>query len=180
MNYELEQKILTHMKKDAAGHRDFGSIYKDRDLMKNVIDFLAEPFKGKIDYVAAPGPMGFMLGSMLAVELNVGFIPIRNGALYTRTGALYTLEDDECVRASYIDHNNQPKMLQIRKDAELENCKVLLVDDWIDTAATMYACKTLVEDIPGTVVGIATIGTKNSETARALKQEGELRSIVMV
>lgn len=180
MSNELGQKILSYMKKDAAGHRDFGSIYKDRELMENVIAYLAEPYKGKIDYVAAPGPMGFMLGSMLAVELNVGFIPIRNGALYTRTGALYTLEDDEAVRASYIDHNDQPKMLQIRKDEELENCKVLLVDDWIDTAATMYACKTLIEDIPGTVVGIATIGTKDSETARTLKKEGSLRAVVSV
>ncbi len=169
---ELEQIVLGHVKNDAHGHRDICSIYSDRKLMKEIAEYLAEPFRGEVDYVAAPESLGFILGSMLADELGVGFVPIRNGSYYP-------LESEECVRASYIDHRNKPRMLQIRKNEMLENSRILLVDDWIETAATMYACTTLVEDIPAVVKGIAAIGAKK-DRAGVFKEKGCLRAVVTI
>lgn len=173
MEYIDEQKlqdfVLSYINR--KGKRDLCPLYKHAGQMDKLITYLAEPFRGKADYVAAPESIGFILGSMIARELGIGFIPIRNASLSY-------LEDEDRIIAKYIDHNNRVKSLQVRKSNFPENSRILLVDDWIDTAATMQTCTTIVEEAEGTVCGIAAIGVVVSDATKQKIDTGYIHCLI--
>ncbi len=162
---ELEGYLFENRK------RDLCPVYKNTELVDRLVKQLAEPFRGKVDYVASPESIGFILGSMMARELGVGFIPIRN-ASYSY------LEDGDKLIASYIDHHDNVKTLQARKSNFPEGKQILLVDDWVDTAATMQTCMTIVEEGGSTVCGIASIGARVTEATRDILESGFLHCIL--
>ena len=162
---ELENYLFENRK------RDLCPVYKNTDLIDRIVKWLAEPFRGKVDYVASPESVGFILGSMMARELGVGFIPIRNA------GISY-LEDDDKIIASYIDHNDNVKSLQARRSNFPADSKILLVDDWVDTAATMQTCTTIVEEGGSTVYGIACMGARVTEATKASLESGYIHCIL--
>lgn len=168
----LEKFVRDNMKLDKNGKRDLCPVYSKSSEMEAIINYLAEPFRGNVDFVASPESLGFILGSMLAAELKVGFIPIRN--TYAAP-----LPDDDVLRASYIDHNNNARSLQIRKSNLPENSHILLVDDWIGTAATMQTCMTIMELADCTVEGIAAIGADYNEATRHMIDEELLHSVIV-
>ena len=166
---KMQEALLSYI--DDTKKRDLCPVYKNRELMDEILSWLAEPFYGNVDYVAAPESIGFVLGSMLARELGVGFIPIRNASLSY-------LEDDDKIVASYIDHNNQVKSLHIRVSNFPKGGRILLVDNWIDTAATMQTCLTIIEEGEGVLAGIATLGAAVNDATRGMLESGQIRCIV--
>lgn len=146
----LEQEIQKSFTKNTVSKLDLLSIFGNISLLKKITKVLAEPFRNKIDYVASPEATGWILGSMIATELNVDFIGIRKEgkAPYTR---------DRLIVESYIDYSKTQKGLELRKDAMPMNSKILLVDDWIETGSTTNACLSLIEKVGGIPVGIATL-----------------------
>ncbi len=162
---ELEGFLFENQK------RDLCPVYKNTELVDRLLKWLAEPFRGKADYVASPESVGFILGSMLARELGVGFIPIRNA------GISY-LEDGDKIVASYIDHHDNVKTLQARKSNFPADSRILLVDDWVDTAATMQTCMTIVEEGGSTVCGIASIGARVTEATRDILESDFLHCVL--
>ena len=167
----LGERIQKYLLADQEGRRDLCSVYKDRTLMKEVIAYLAEPYRGKADYVAAPESVGFILGSMMAEALDVGFIAIRNGSVSV-------LHEADAIRASYIDHRDRVRSLQIRNDSAFADCRILLVDDWVETAATIQACMTLVEEMPASTIGIAAIGVSANPATDQMVESGFIRHIL--
>lgn len=166
---KLTDFVLPYLKEGQK--RDLCPLYKDAAQMNQLVSYLAEPFRGKIDYVAAPESIGFILGSMIARELGVGFIPIRNASLSY-------LEDNDKIYAKYIDHNDRVKTLHVRKSNFPGKSRILLVDDWIDTAATMQTCTTIVEEADGKVCGIAAIGVVVSDATREKIASGYIHSLI--
>ncbi|WP_422931170.1 adenine phosphoribosyltransferase [Singulisphaera sp. PoT] len=110
-----------------------------------VIARLAEAFSGQpIDAVAAAEARGFIFGAPLALELNVGFVPIRKpGKLPYKTVSLeYELEYGS-------------DRLEMHHDAIEPGKRILLLDDVLATGGTMRACVDLVRQSGAEVVGCA-------------------------
>ena len=170
---QLEEKLSSNIFRDKAGKRDLSAVYQNISLLKEAVAYLAEPYRGKVNLVAVPESMGgLILGTLLADALGVGLLPMH-------IKETYHLEDEQALRASYIDHNNKVRTLQIHKDALPENSIVLLADDWIGTAATMQACRTIVEEGSSNIAGIVSIGIDGNSATDKMISSGLSRSILV-
>lgn len=88
---------------------------------------------------------GFILGSAVAFNLGKGVIPLRY------PGKL----KNEVYSDAYTDYSGNKKTLEIHKDAIKQGEKVVIVDDWIETGATLKSAIKLVELCGGTILQIA-------------------------
>ena len=114
--------------------RDITTAIKDKDALKEMIDYLTEQFKDKgIDYVAVVESRGFIFGSALAYNIGAGCILIR------KPGKLPA----ETISEEYALEYGTDK-LEIHKDAIEEGKKVIVIDDLLATGGTVAAaCKLL-------------------------------------
>jgi adenine phosphoribosyltransferase len=97
-----------------------------------------------VDVVAAAEARGFIFAAPLALELNVGFVPVRKpGKLPFDTHAFhYELEYGSDT-------------LEMHTDGVLKGQNVLIVDDLLATGGTVEACCKLVEMSGAKVIGCA-------------------------
>lgn len=123
---------------------DITPVLQDTTAMKQVVQQMAAPYQNqKIDFVVGIESRGFIFGSLLAQELNAGFVPIRKqGKLPHETMKQeYELEYGEAV-------------IEIHKDAFGKGDRVLIVDDLLATGGTSRAAAFLVEKLGAEVAGI--------------------------
>ena len=87
-----------------------------------------------LDLIAGMDARGFIIGSVVAYELNLGFVPIRKkGKLpFTTMSEEYTLEYGSAT-------------VEMHTDACKAGVRVVLIDDLIATGGTMLAGKKLLE-----------------------------------
>lgn len=99
-----------------------------------------------VDVVIAAEARGFIFAAPLALELNVGFVPVRKpGKLPAETNSFqYDLEYGTDA-------------LEIHVDGIEAGQNVLIVDDLLATGGTMDACCKLVEQAGAKVAGCAFI-----------------------
>ena len=114
------------------------------------------------DVVAGLDARGFIVGAVVAYELNVGFVPIRKkGKLpYTTVEETYELEYGSAT-------------VELHTDAVHAGQRVLLIDDLIATGGTMMAGMRLLEK-QGAVVteGAAIVDLPELGGSERLKQAG--------
>lgn len=124
--------------------RDVTPLLKDPAALQAVTVALAAPWRGKVDVVAGMESRGFIFGAALAVELGVGFIPVRkSGKLPYKTESVrYGLEYGQDT-------------LEVHVDACAPGERVLICDDLIATGGTAGATAQLIERIGGHVAGYA-------------------------
>ncbi len=125
--------------------RDITPLLSSGPALKESIRLLADHYRGRpIDIVAAAEARGFIFAVPLAIELGVGFVPVRKpGKLPFKTHAFeYELEYGSDT-------------LEIHSDGITEGQRVLLVDDLLATGGTIEACCRLVERAGGHVAGCA-------------------------
>jgi adenine phosphoribosyltransferase len=125
--------------------RDITPLLASPVAFRAAIEQLAERFRGEpIDIVAAAEARGFIFAAPLALELGVGFVPIRKpGKLPFETHSFkYDLEYGS-------------DSLQMHIDGLAPKQNVLLVDDLLATGGTIAACCQLVEKAGARVVGLA-------------------------
>ncbi len=114
------------------------------------------------DVVAGLDARGFILGSVVAYELNVGFVPIRKkGKLpYDTIEETYELEYGSAT-------------VELHTDAVTKGQKVLLIDDLIATGGTMMAGKKLLEKLGATVMeGAAIVDLPELGGSKRLRDSG--------
>lgn len=111
------------------------------------------------DCVAGIDALGFILGTVIAMRTEKGFVPLRKG------GKLPVQADT----AYFIDYTGQQKSLEIRRDALKPGSRVLLVDEWVETGAQVKAAIELLEKQGTTVAAIATINVDDNELTRSLQ-----------
>lgn len=127
--------------------RDITPLLKDPRTLRLLIEvFVHRYMQTELKYVAGIDARGFILGSILAHELNAGFIPIRKkGKLpYQTVSEEYELEYGSAA-------------VEIHADACEAGDKVLLIDDLVATGGTMLAGKKLLEKLGADVVEGAAI-----------------------
>jgi adenine phosphoribosyltransferase len=124
--------------------RDVTPLLKDAAALKAVTTGLASSWRGKVDVIAGMESRGFIFGAALAVELGVGFIPVRkSGKLPYKT---------ESVRYG-LEYGTDT--LEVHVDACKPGERVLICDDLIATGGTAAATAQLIDRIGGTVAGFA-------------------------
>ncbi|WMW81260.1 adenine phosphoribosyltransferase [Undibacterium cyanobacteriorum] len=127
--------------------RDITPLLQDPQVFRVLIDIFLERYaSANLQYVAGLDARGFILGSVIAYELNLGFIPIRKkGKLPFHT-----------IAEEYdLEYGNAT--VELHTDACKAGDRVLLVDDLIATGGTMIAGKKLLERLGATVVEAAVI-----------------------
>ncbi|OGT15127.1 MAG: adenine phosphoribosyltransferase [Gallionellales bacterium RIFOXYB12_FULL_54_9] len=122
--------------------RDITTLLKDPVGLHAMVHKIVNRYTDvKIDKIAGIESRGFIVGTPLAYELGLGFVPIRKrGKLPSETiGRDYQLEYGS-------------DRIEIHVDAIQEGDRVLLVDDLIATGGTAEAAVRLIEDMGGIVV----------------------------
>ncbi len=125
--------------------KDITPLVKDPAMLKQAIRALIAPFKYKnLTAVAGMEARGFIFGSLAAIELDIGFVPLRKpGKLpYDVQSVSYELEYGTAA-------------LEIHIDALNPDDKVLLVDDLLATGGTAAASCRLIENLGAQVMGCA-------------------------
>ncbi len=152
-----------------------GILFKDiTPLLGNPTAFaaaitqLAEAFQNRgINLIAAAEARGFIFGAPLAMQMNLGFVPIRKpGKLpYATIAVEYALEYGQ-------------DRLEAHTDAFGPGNRVLLVDDVLATGGTMRACQELVESTGAEVVASAFVIELGFLGGRARLAPSEVFSLV--
>lgn len=144
---DIKQYIRTipDWPKQGVMFRDITTLLKEPKALKYVISKFVERYKDrKIDKIVGIESRGFIFGSILAHELNVGFVLAR------KPGKLPA----ESERIEYETEYSKDG-IEIHKDAISEGDNVLIVDDLIATSGTSKAAAELVERMKGKVEEIA-------------------------
>ena len=129
--------------------RDITPLLQDARVFRVLIDAFVHRYMEpsmRPDVVAGLDARGFILGAVVAYELNIGFVPIRKkGKLpFTTVEETYELEYGSAT-------------VELHTDAVRPGDRVLLIDDLIATGGTMMAGKKLLEKLGAIVTEGAAI-----------------------
>lgn len=163
----LRQHIRTVPDWPAPGvqFRDITPLLQDPRVFRVLIDVFVHRYMTpelRPDVVAGLDARGFIIGSVVAYELGVGFVPIRKkGKLpYTTVAETFELEYGSAT-------------VELHTDAIAAGQRVLLIDDLIATGGTMMAGRRLVEKLGGQVMeGAAIVDLPELGGSRRLRESG--------
>jgi len=125
--------------------RDITPLLSHPQAFRCAIDRMAEQYRDQqIDAIVAAEARGFIFAAPLALQLDVGFVPIRKpGKLPFNTHAFhYELEYG-------VD------TLEMHVDGVESGQRILIVDDLLATGGTVGACCRLLEHVGANIVGCA-------------------------
>jgi len=115
--------------------KDVTTLFKDAAILQEIVEGLYDIYKNKgITKVVGIESRGFIIGPLLAVRLNAGFIPIR------KPGKLPAAVFEESYAKEY-----GTDAIQIHKDSMDSGDIVLLHDDLLATGGTMQAAVRLIK-----------------------------------
>jgi adenine phosphoribosyltransferase len=126
-----------------VGFKDVTPLLADPALLRETVGQLADWVRSKdADVVLGAEARGFWIGSAIAVEAGVGFVPAR------RPGKL----PPETVSASYVLEYGE-NSLELHPELIPAGSRVVIHDDVLATGGTVAAICGLVEQLGGIVVG---------------------------
>ena len=154
---------------DTPGQRyDVTPLFGNYQAFSSLLDdLLALCREIEYDTVAGIDALGFILGTAIAIRSEKPFVPIRKG------GKLPV----EVHKESFIDYTGKEKSLEIRTDALRSSNRVLLVDEWIETAAQVKASISLIEGLGADVAAVLSIAIDDSQTLRELRERYPILAI---
>ncbi|SMC25458.1 adenine phosphoribosyltransferase [Andreprevotia lacus DSM 23236] len=127
--------------------RDITPLLQNPKTFRVLVDLFVHRYMDKqLDIVAGVDARGFILGAVVAYELNLGFVPIR------KKGKLPFLTVQEEYELEYGSAT-----VEIHTDACKPGDRVLLIDDLVATGGTMIAAAKLLTRIGAEVVEAAAI-----------------------
>ena len=101
---------------------------------------------------------GFILGTAVAVQRGVGFVPIR------KDGAIHP--GPKAVRKAGPDWRGNQPTLTIQRAALRSDDRVLLVDDWIETGSQAVTARAVIEDCGARYAGLSVLVDQSSDEVR--------------
>lgn len=145
--------------------RDITPLLQNPRVFRVLIDAFVHRYMDpalRPDVVAGLDARGFILGSVVAYELGLGFVPIRKkGKLpFTTVEETYELEYGSAT-------------VELHTDAVKPGQRVLLIDDLIATGGTMMAGKILLEKLGASVIeGAAIVDLPELGGSQRIKASG--------
>jgi adenine phosphoribosyltransferase len=132
--------------REGEGRCDISSLLLDPTSFGIAIEEMSKPFQSdSIKKVVALDALGFVFGSRVAEELNVGLV------LFRKEGKVPV----EKKTVSFIDYTKTPKMFEVVSDAITPGDKILIVDEWSETGSQIKAAISLVKQCGGIVAGVS-------------------------
>jgi len=125
--------------------RDITTLLQDPKAFKDICSIFYNRYVNqKVDKIVGIDARGFLFGSVLSYELEIGFVPIRKkGKLpYKTISESYTLEYGE-------------ETIEIHEDAITRGERVVIIDDLMATGGTIAASAALVEKLGGDILECA-------------------------
>lgn len=143
--------------------RDITPLLSTPRVFRVLIDqFVHRYFDERPDVIAGMDARGFIVGSVLAYELNVGFVPIR------KKGKLPFNTVEESYELEYGSAS-----VELHTDAVRPGDRVVLIDDLIATGGTMMAGRKLLERLGGEVIeGAAIVDLPDLGGSQRLRESG--------
>ncbi|MCS6776204.1 MAG: adenine phosphoribosyltransferase [Chloroherpetonaceae bacterium] len=123
--------------------KDITPVVQNHAALKEVVQLLAEWARPKqVDAVVGIEARGFIFGAPIALELGVGFVPLRKlGKLpYNRVAEEYALEYGT-------------NTVEMHADSVQPGQNIIIIDDLLATGGTAAAAARLVERLGGRVAG---------------------------
>jgi adenine phosphoribosyltransferase len=142
-----------------GGHADILGLLADGAFLAQAAEALAAPFRAAgVTKVAGVEGRGFILGTAVALDLGVGFVPIRKrGAIHPGPKAV--------VRTAPDWRGNETELV-IQRAVITTADRVLLVDDWIETGSQALAARQLIEDCDAHWAGLTVLVDQAEPTNR--------------
>lgn len=146
---ELAEKVeatigLTpNFPKEGVLYRDISPLVANGEVFGDLVRYLANEYRGKIDYVVGLESRGFILASPVAAELGIGMIMLRKAG---KLPPPVLSVDYELEYASAC--------LEVRPDTVPPGARVLVIDDVLATGGTAAAAVTLLSQCGAEVVGM--------------------------
>ncbi|MBX7148420.1 adenine phosphoribosyltransferase [bacterium] len=125
--------------------KDVTPLLMNPEAFKKVTQIFTDKFSGeKITKVLGIDARGFIFGAPVALNLNVGFVPVRKaGKLpWTKISEEYVLEYGK-------------DKLEIHADAVQPGDRVVIIDDLLATGGTAGAVANMVQKLKAQVVSVA-------------------------
>ena len=133
--------------KEGIIFRDVTPILQNARAMRYCVDQLNDFVKSVgADVVIGPEARGFLFGVPVALENNVGFVPVRKPGKLPR----------ETISCEY-DLEYGSNELFMNKDAIKPGQRVVVIDDLLATGGTAKATAKMIEQLGGVVAGFAFI-----------------------
>ncbi len=127
--------------------RDITPLLQDPRSFRVLIDlFVYRYMNQRLDLVAGIDARGFIVGSVIAHELNLGFVPVRKKG---------KLPHDTIVEQYELEYGTST--VEMHADAVRPGQRVLLVDDLVATGGTMLAGMKLLQRLGANVVEAAAV-----------------------
>jgi adenine phosphoribosyltransferase len=145
----IRERIRTVPNWPAPGvmFRDITPLLQDPKTFRVLIDaFVHRYMHSGVDVIAGIDARGFILGAVLAYELNLGFVPIRKKG---------KLPFDTIAESYELEYGSAT--VEIHADAVSKGQRVVLVDDLVATGGTMLAGVKLLERLGAIVQECAVI-----------------------
>ncbi|MHB1867309.1 MAG: adenine phosphoribosyltransferase [Nitrososphaerales archaeon] len=136
-------RVIRGWPKPGINFIDITTLLKDAKAFRAVVDIMTEHFaKKKIDAIVGIEARGLMLGSPIAYNLGIGFVPARKkGKLPAEKYTMeYTLEYGS-------------EFIEMHTDGLKTGQRVAIIDDLLATGGTAEATGKLVEKLGGVVGG---------------------------
>ncbi|MCL2560264.1 MAG: adenine phosphoribosyltransferase [Turicibacter sp.] len=136
---------VAHFPKEGISFKDITPVLQDPTAFKYAISKITAFAQGLgVEVVVGPEARGFLFGVPTALDLGVGFVPVRKPGKLPRE-----------VETAHYDLEYGTDSLCIHADAIKPGQKVLVVDDLLATGGTLTATIELIERLGGEVVGCA-------------------------
>lgn len=152
-NVDVSAYIKSHVRTIAdwpepgVNFRDITPLLQSPKLFRILVDtFVHRYIDQKVDFIAGIDARGFILGAVVAYELNLGFIPVR------KKGKLPFATIEEEYQLEY-----GRAVVEMHADACKKGDRVVLIDDLIATGGTLLAAAKLLSRLGAEIVEAAAI-----------------------
>ena len=163
---------LAHIDLKARAKPDFSTLFVDPEVFHHLTLDLCRPFlRDAIDKVACPEAMGFILGTAVARRLGKGLVPIRKG------GKLPTIRS-RIVGHSFVDYTKQKNRFEMNRTLIEPGDRVLVVDDWAETAGQLKGLIGLLEKRGAVIAGVSLLGFNRIPRTQPLTEQYKLRALI--
>lgn len=151
MSAQLEGRLKRRIRdipdfpKPGIVFKDITPLLADAAALREAAGAMTDPFRDlAVDQVVGIESRGFILGALVARELNAGFVPVRKpGKLPARVQSVeYALEYGTDRLEVHADVGDKPS-------------RVLIVDDVLATGGTARATCELMERVGAEIVGLS-------------------------
>ncbi|ADG75755.1 phosphoribosyltransferase [Cellulomonas flavigena DSM 20109] len=152
-----------------AYYADCSAWWRDPDVIAGLGPALAALCEdGRPTVVLGTESHGFLLGSLVALHLGIGFAAVR------KQPERASDDDIWLVRRTPPDYRDRNLELAVRRSVLRRGDRVLLVDEWAATGGQVLACRQLVEDAQAHWLGAAVVvdALESAADRRALGLRG--------